>query len=155
MATKTSFWSLGTQKDFESIIKWKKENIEKDMPSILTILDAFQGITKLSKKNPPFVYEPQVEHRLRINHAGRKYMCSDINVALWPRMLERAYKDSPGGCNGVHCRENNELRVYRYVRSYKCATGVFHLLRHGSLFTSGHFMNGKRCLGRKRKVSHI
>jgi hypothetical protein len=86
----------------------------KEKSALLTFLDTFNGISNLGlylRGNYRYIgYDPDVEHVLRINNAGRRFISdgeisSDtitttttaapvINHALWPIIFERAYKKS-------------------------------------------------------------
>jgi hypothetical protein len=82
-------------------------------------------------------YDPDVEHILQINNVGRKFVShsgkgdgngdgdgenvssgtvSIINNALWPIVVERAYKKSG--------------RIFAERDKIRCATGLFYLVQH-------------------------
>ena len=81
---------------------------QKEKTALLSILATFQGISNLVLGlNSILNYDPDIENVLRINHAGRKFITSTalerqdskmtetiINPALWPVILERAFKRS-------------------------------------------------------------
>jgi len=74
----------------------------KEIAAVKTLLDAFNGISNLG--NEMYLglkYDPDIEYMLKMNQAGRsKFMTTDnnpiitMNRALWPLILERAYKTS-------------------------------------------------------------
>jgi hypothetical protein len=111
----------------------------KEKVALLTIVDAF-GISSLDL-SPDQKYEPDVEHILRINHAGKKFIMEAeeittggpnnndesttiINHALWPKILERAYKKSYEIYN-FHFWQGQEEKDRE-----RCSSGMFHLVRH-------------------------
>jgi hypothetical protein len=127
----------------------------KDKATLLALLHTFNGISNLGK--PIYsTYDPDVEHVLRINHAGRKYITmegggggggggreigdgdgeisldgttkSNINQALWPLILERAYKKSHEIYSKIYVPRMYNTQKYRDTR--KCATGLFDLVHH-------------------------
>ena len=115
----------------------------KEKEALLTILNTFNEISFCSRES----CGSDVEYLLRINHAGRKFIAGggeekdggtttmaiennnnsepsppnrttkQIKPELWPTILERAYEKSD--------KVNNERK--------KCATGIFYLLRNGSV----------------------
>jgi len=132
----------GCERDYGYVTKNPNET-----SALLNVLDEFNGISNLglySRYDPyvEYAYDPYVEHALRINHAGRKSIRTDaktpygasaattttttsvINKALWPIILERAYKKS------------NEIYMYNIkpgkedINKRKCATGLFDLVLH-------------------------
>ena len=107
-----------------------KSNITKDpkeKAAVLSLLDTFNGISNIGIAAYDGL-DPDIEYVLRINHAGRKYMTINnnnnnnssksilTNRALWPLILERAYKKSDKICTIPDGR--------------KCGTGMFHLIRY-------------------------
>jgi hypothetical protein len=115
------------------------EDNSTQISALLTILNNFDGISNLGSilKVNEYEYDPDVENVLRINHAGRKLIRNKeipsgiiatatdttahvINPALWPLILERAYKKS----YKIYDREDEQCR------KSKCATGIFDLVLH-------------------------
>ena len=119
----------------------KIDNNPKEKKALLTILNTFNRISCLGRTEHG-QYDKDVEYILRINHAGRKliteggggtanniryFNLAGVNLALWPKILERAHETSAEIYNNMLCSmEEKELR--------KCATGLYHLVRHGPLF---------------------
>ena len=116
-----------------SIPRTKKDHKEKS--ALLTILDTFYGISNLGYGS---TYDPDVEYALRINHAGRKIIRDKeissgtttatatapvINKALWPIILDRAYKKSGEIYNLTWINKEDREKT-------KCATGLFDLVCH-------------------------
>ena len=114
-------------------------NDPKEKVALLTIIDAF-GISSLDL-SPDQKYEPDVEHILRINHAGKKFIMEAeeittggpnnndesttiINHALWPKILERAYKKS------YEIYHYYDWQVQEEKDRERCSSGMFHLVRH-------------------------
>ncbi|OEU07952.1 hypothetical protein FRACYDRAFT_250614 [Fragilariopsis cylindrus CCMP1102] len=114
-------------------------NDPKEKVALLTIVDAF-GISSLDL-SPDQIYEPDVEHILRINHAGKKFIMEAeeittggpnnndesttiINHALWPKILERAYKKS------YEIYHYYDWHVQEVKDRERCSSGMFHLVRH-------------------------
>ena len=114
-------------------------NDPKEKVALLTIVDAF-GISSLDL-SPDQKYEPDVEHILRINHAGKKFIMEAeeiatggpnnndesttiINHALWPKILERAYKKS------YEIYNYYDWQVQEEKDRERCSSGMFHLVRH-------------------------
>ena len=116
------------------------EDNSTQISALLTILNNFDGISNLGSmlKVNQYEYDPDVENVLRINHAGRnlirnKEIPSDIiatatatattapviNPALWPLILEKAYKQS----YKIYDRQDWQIKC-------KCATGLFDLVLH-------------------------
>ena len=104
-----------------------KSNITKDpkeKAAVLSLLDTFNGISNIGISEYSCL-DPDIEYVLRINHAGRKYMTNNnnnnssksilTNRALWPLILERAYKKSGKICT---------------IPAGRCGTGMFHLIRY-------------------------
>ena len=121
----------------------------KEKEALLTIINAFDEICCLGSYDDDQEYSPDVEYLLRINHAGRKFITGgeerggttandnnnsrDNNIinnsnrplpppikpGLWPTILERAYEKSDKIVRG----------------NTKCATGMFYLLRNGSVLS--------------------
>jgi hypothetical protein len=106
--------------------------------ALLTILNNFDGISNLGSIFKVNEYDPDVENVLRINHAGRKLIRNKeissgiiatatdttapvINPALWPLILERAYKKSYKIYDEEH---------WKYKIKSKSATGLFDLVLH-------------------------
>jgi len=113
------------------ILYYKKAN-SIQISALLTILNNFDGISSLGPDDMVHEYGPDVENVLRINYAGRKLIRNKeiassiiatatgtpapvINPALWPLILERAYKKS---------------YTDRLLGKIKCATGLFDLVLH-------------------------
>ena len=103
--------------------------------ALLNVLDAFNGISTLGLY---LGYDPDVEYALRINHAGRKIIRDKeissgtttatatapvINKALWPIILDRAYKKSGEIYNLTWINKEDREKT-------KCATGLFDLVCH-------------------------
>ncbi|OEU23313.1 hypothetical protein FRACYDRAFT_259352 [Fragilariopsis cylindrus CCMP1102] len=119
------------------------EDNSTQISAVLTLLNNFDGISNLGILNVnAYEYDPDVENLLRINHAGRKLIRNKeiasgiiaaatatattapvINPALWPLILERAYK------------------------KYKCATGLFDLTRQHLLIYTEVYRNRTGCDG--------
>ena len=119
----------------------------KEKSALLTLLNMFNGISNLccrSTNYDPKSYYPDFEYALRINHAGRTFISNReisssttittttdnttatapvINIALWPIILERAYKKSDAIYDTTYM--SNEDR-----ECLKCATGLFDLVHH-------------------------
>jgi hypothetical protein len=119
----------------------------KEKSALLTLLNMFNGISNLccrSTNYDPKSYYPDFEYALRINHAGRTFISNReissstttttatdnttatapvINIALWPMILERAYKKSDAIYDTTYM--SNEDR-----ECLKCATGLFDLVHH-------------------------
>jgi hypothetical protein len=129
----------------------KKRKDPKEKAALLTILNTFNGISSIGTcYGNVHGCSSDVEYLLRINHAGRKYITGGSEVEasvvttetevvttgggsndnkelsssrtkpippqLWPKILERSYKQSG------------------FFRSRKkCATGMFYLIRNGSI----------------------
>jgi len=123
----------------------------KEKEALLTILNAFDEICCLGTCYDNQELSPDVEYVLRINHAGRKFITGGegrggttandnsnsrdnnntiinnniplpppIKPGLWPTILERAYEKS------------SEKMVDRKTKG---ATGMFYLLRNGSVLS--------------------
>ena len=98
----------------------------KEREALLTILNTFNTVFNIGRYGEVY-FGPEVEHLLRINHAGRKFIAGEattgvdtiksIKPELWPKILERAYT----------------MKTDRVERRKKCATGVFYMLRNGSV----------------------
>ena len=120
------------------------EDNSTQISALLTILNNFDGISNLGSmlKVNQYEYDPDVENLLRINHAGRNLIRNKeipsgiiatatattapvINPALWPLILERAYKKS----YNIYDKEYFIL-LRRERRKSKSATGVFDLVLH-------------------------
>ena len=116
----------------------------KEIAALVTLLDKFNGISNLGAYwNQK--YEPKIEYALRINKAGRKELMRGkssrmsnnaddedkpiMNRALWPLILERAYKNSSEIY--IYKRHlSDAVTISKEVESNKCATGLFHLVHH-------------------------
>jgi len=126
----------------------------KEREALLTILNTFNAVFNIGRYGEVY-FGPEVEHLLRINHAGRKFIAGEattgvdtikyIKPELWPMILERAYMKSD--------------KVY-YKK--KCATGVFYMLRNGSvlqdiieIWQGSKNINGSRSHILPQKVSSI
>jgi len=131
--------------DRNPVTKKIHRNDCKEKDALMALLDTFNAIYGLGKHVGMEEYAPDLEHMLRINHAGRKFVMSGgisgsgarsskqivINRALWPRILERAYSKSAE-------LYDFSLNVLADKNKKKCATGLFHLVRNGPLFTEDH-----------------
>ncbi|MGK3762438.1 MAG: hypothetical protein ACI8RD_014756, partial [Bacillariaceae sp.] len=115
----------------------------KEKAALLTLLDTFNGISNLGRGlgTNGDVYDPDVEHILRINHAGRKYISSTmgsdnnpkINRSLWPIILERTYKKSS------EIYDTYEWDSQESKDRKKCSTGLFHLVhQYWPMFIENH-----------------
>jgi hypothetical protein len=115
----------------------------KEIAAVKTLLDAFNGISNLG--NEMYLglkYDPDIEYKLRINQAGRrKFMVTDnnpiitMNRALWPLILERAYKTS----SEIYDKTLHSTK--EEVEQNKCASGLFHMVRnyaYSSIFVEDH-----------------
>lgn len=122
-----------------------EEETKKEKAALLALLDTSNGIYTLCSEarrsegcDRSIFYDAEVEHRLRINHAGQKCISAGqapIKTALWPKILERAYQNSADIYDDTNCLED--------VDSLKCATGTYYLLRHGPLLFSGNVFKKK------------
>ena len=106
----------------------------KEKTALITLLDSINGIYNLGEEAQLGHYDPDVECVLRINHAGRKFVMKGgtemsgnnkliTERSLLPMILERAYKRSAE----IY---DNALSDAEQKNSKKCATGLFHLVRH-------------------------
>ena len=112
---------------------------------MITILDTVDGIYYIGGALHLGHYSAGVEHLLRISHAGRKFSRVGVKAvpgsnmpvikpALWPKILERAHSKSSNIYDNC-IRHNDEAKSKK-----KCATGLFHLVRHfcGPLLAENH-----------------
>ena len=118
------------------------EDNSTQISAVLTLLNNFDVISNLGilNVNPSYEYDPDVENLLRINHAGRKLIRNKeiassiiatatdtpapvINPALWPLILERAYKKT----YNIYDKKNWLCIEGRHS---ECATGLFDLVLH-------------------------
>jgi len=121
----------------ENFILGRSDN-STQISALLTILNNFDRISNLGSIFKVNEYDPDVENVLRINHAGRKLIRNKeissgiiatatdttapvINPALWPLILERAYKKSYKIYDEEH---------WKYKIKSKSATGLFDLVLH-------------------------
>jgi len=96
----------------------------KEIAAVKTLLDAFNGISNIGNEMYAWTkYDPDIEYKLRINQAGRrKFMVTDnnpiitMNRALWPLILERAYKTSSEIYDNRYC--TREEGLFHMVRNY-------------------------------------
>ena len=122
----------------------------REKSALLTLLNTFNGISNLCYDlcYEAKSYDPDVEYALRINHAGRTFISNReissgttttitttndnttatapiINNALWPIILERAYKKSDAifDTGSIYSSDEDRERM-------KCATGLFDLVHH-------------------------
>ena len=116
--------------------------------ALLTILNTFNMVSNLGVYHDGGGYDPEVEHVLRINLAGRKFMMGGrggvgntskpmpiIHRALWPFILERARYTSATIYDASSSSCSMEEKEYK-----KCgATGLFHLIRYGPLFVEDNW----------------
>ena len=130
--------------------------------ALLTLLDTFKGISNighclkmnLGRHVRVYQYDPEIEYVLRINQAGRKFMLETTggtgvigvnngnrtkpitNQALWPLILEKAYK------NSAEIYDHDGRRISKKVAESKmCSTGLFHMIRnyaYGPIFVEDH-----------------
>jgi hypothetical protein len=134
----------------QSSNKMKDMKDMKEKNALLFLLNTFKAISNLGWKY--IDYDPDVEHVLRINHAGREFIMgggkqgqegiailskqsATINRVLWPKILERAYKKSAG----IYFNNDvgAEIKEHR-----KCASGLFHLVKHcWPLFMEDRLLN--------------
>jgi hypothetical protein len=128
-----------------------RKEMSKGKSALLTLLNTFNGISNLCY-SPLSSYHSDVEYALRINHAGRTFISNGeissgttatstapvINNALWPLILERAYKKS----EAIFYFDPSWITNVE-IEGSKCATGLFDLVRHyWPMFTN------RRCCAR-------
>ena len=110
---------------------------------MIIILDEFDGIYHIGGATQLvlyaseyfFEYPSDVEHLLRINHAGRKFIMEGakavsgsnkpvIKLALWSKILEKAHSKS-AEIYDIDFRDDEEAKNRK-----KCATGLVITERH-------------------------
>ena len=127
--------------------RFKARHDPLEVAALITILGAFDGIyyIYIGGESQLGNYHSDIEHLLRINHAGRKFILKGekedpgsnkpvVKLALWPKILERSHSKS-AEIYVSYPWEDKEAKNRR-----KCATGLFHLVRHlcGPLLAENH-----------------
>jgi len=136
--------------DGDTVMSNDKARDPKEKAALLTLLDTFKGISNTGVCSS--IYElgkvcqrdPEIDYVLRINQAGRKFMLETTagtgvlvnnnnnsnrtkpitNRALWPSILERAYK------NSAEIYDHDDHTSKEVIESKMFSTGLFHMVRN-------------------------